>query len=382
MLRFLINKIHSLTQQQHKYQPLINIKINKSALLNNFHTLQSLAPQWQIAPVIKSNAYGHGLTLVVNILKKEKNIPFFCVDSFFEARLIQNTETKIPILILGYTPTPTIQKNKLKNIFFTVGSLEQLQSLIKLKIHRIIHLKFDTGMHRRGILHSLSSEIIRILKTNTTIQIDGIMSHFAESNNLDSEFTELQIKRWNELVEQFQKELPNIRYYHIANSHGFIYTKNIIANVGRAGIALYGIDSKNLFKKLQPILSMDSIVGEIQTIAPNESVGYNRTFTAQHEMKIATIPVGYFEGVDLRLSNQLFSFLIQNKKAPIVGRVSMNMSSCNVTDILNVNINSPINIISDHAENQNSIQNIANLCNTSPYEILIHIPQHLHRTIV
>ncbi|MFH1838390.1 MAG: alanine racemase [Candidatus Kuenenbacteria bacterium] len=266
-------------------------------------------------------------------------------------------------------------------MFFIVGSLEQLKILIKLKTRQIIHLKFDTGMHRQGILYHQLDEVIHILNKKTTIQINGIMSHLADADNPNSKLTELQIERWNKLAKQFQKNFSNIRYYHLANSAGFAYAKDIIANIGRTGIALYGINQENLLSKFQPVLRMNSIISEIRTIAPNESVGYNGTFVAQHKMKIATVPAGYFEGVDRRLSNKGF-FLIKNKLAPLCGRVSMNISSCDITDIVNAVIGSPINIISNYSEDQNSVKNIAKLCDTISYEILAHLPSHLRRIII
>ncbi|MFH1838391.1 MAG: alanine racemase [Candidatus Kuenenbacteria bacterium] len=108
--RFLTQQWRAWKQSQNIHKPIINIEISKSALLINFRALQSLAPQWQIAPVLKSNAYGHGLILIANILQNEKDLPFFCVDSYFEAESIRNTGIKTPILIIGYTPTMTIQK--------------------------------------------------------------------------------------------------------------------------------------------------------------------------------------------------------------------------------------------------------------------------------
>ena len=381
MLRFLINKIRALMQQWRKHQSIVTIKISKSALLNNLYTLQSLVPQWQIAPVLKSNAYGHGLVLIAGILEKEKNIPFFCIDSYFEAELIRNAGIKTPLLIIGYTLTTMIQKNKLKNIFFTIGSLEQLKTLITLKTRQTIHLKFDTGMHRQGISYAKLNEIIDILSQKITLQINGIMSHLADADNPNSKFTKLQIEQWNKLAKQFQKNFSNIRSYHLANSAGFACAKNMTANVGRTGIALYGINPKNLLAKFQPVLQMNSIISEIKTIEQNESVGYNGTFTAQHKMKIAIAPAGYFEGVDRRLSNQ-GCFLIKNKKALLCGLINMNISCCDVTDIIDATIDSPVNIISHHSEDQNSIENIAKLCNTISYEILAHIPAHLRRIII
>lgn len=382
MIQFLLKNLRVWKRLQRVNQPVIKIEISKSALLNNLRAIEMFVPNWQTAPVLKSNAYGHGLILIADILKNEKNLPFFCIDSYFKAELLRNAGIETPLLIIGYTPTTTIQKNKLKNIFFMVGSLEQLEIIIKLKTRQVIHLKFDTGMHRQGISYFQYNKVLDILNQKTSIRIDGIMSHFSDADNPNSELTKSQIEKWNNLASQFQKKFSSIRYYHVANSAGLVCAKNIIANVARLGIALYGINpSENFPIKLQPVLQMKSIISGIHTIETNESVGYNATFVAQHQMKIATVPAGYFEGIDRRLSNKGF-FIINNKTAPLIGRVSMNISSCDITDIDNIVVGSPVILISNRKEDQNSIENIAKLCDTIPYEILVHIPAHLRRNVV
>lgn len=361
----MLNYIRKLRRSLRVHKPVITIEVSRNAILSNLHAMQSLAPNWGIAPVLKSNAYGHGLVLVAEILRNE-NVPFFCVDSYPEAEQIRRAGIKTPILIMGHTPAETIEKNRLKNISFVVFSLEQLRNLK----HGNVHLKFDTGMHRQGILFSDLDKVLPLLKN---LKVEGVMSHFAESEKPDSKLTKLQIERWNKIAEYFQKNFP-VKYYHCANSGGFGFAGEINANVGRSGIALYGIGSG-----LQPALQMKSIVSEIREIDAGESVGYNGTFIAEKKSRIATVPLGFFEGLNRKLSGKSV-FLINGKVAPLIGRVSMNISSCDVTD-LEVDVGDTVIAISNKPEDLNSVSNIAKTCETSHYEILVNIPPHLRRVL-
>ncbi|MBI3573517.1 alanine racemase [Candidatus Kaiserbacteria bacterium] len=381
MVRFFLQSVRRWWNSAYNRQALITIEISETALLSNFRALQLLVPEWRIAPVLKSNAYGHGLVPVARVLARQKGVAFFCVDSHFEANILTSTGVTTPLLVMGYTPTEIVRKNKHPNLSFMVGSLEQLGQLIASGSCQSVHLKFDTGMHRQGVQYERLNEVVHILEERNYLRIDGIMSHFADAENPNREQTEKQIARWNELTAVLRKKFPHIRYYHLANSAGYAHAQKIFANVGRPGIALYGINPGNLRVALKPILRMTSRVSDIRIIPTGERLGYNGTFASRRDTKVATIPAGYFEGIDLRLSN-LGVFLIKNKEVPICGRVSMNISSCNVTDIEGVSPDTSVTLISNRETDKNSIQNIAGICGTISYEILTHLPSHLRRNVV
>jgi alanine racemase len=398
--------------------------------------------------VLKSNAYGHGLILVAQVLEKEtekektrpSHIPFFVIDSYFEARALRHQDIHTALLIIGYTSTQTMVANRLKNIRFMVGSLETLRALALAltlpsmapgtrrfgrKLPVIIHLKIDTGMRRQGILTEEIDEALAIIgkinsakknkKNKTKIILEGIATHFADADNADRTFTNTQIAEWNAAVKKVKAQFPSLAYWHASNTAGHGYTnmdKNtttndnantILANVSRLGIGLYGIGEgqgerleKNLHHQLKPALEMTTIVSGIKHIKKGETVGYSRTFTAPHDMTIATIPVGYFEGLDRRLSNKGFIKIIKKETchnffAPIIGRVSMNITTIDVTEIVRhipeLGEGYPVTIISaptqsERMTDKNSVAAMARLCDTIPYEILVHIPAHLKRILI
>ncbi len=353
---------------------LITIFISKNALLHNLHHYQKMAPEGQVAPVLKSNAYGHGLIKIAEILKDQK-IPFYVIDSYFEARAIRNTRIKTPLLIIGYTPVETIKKNYLKEIKFTITSLDQLKEL-KEKINKktAIHLKIDTGMHRQGILPEEIDEAITLLRQNQNIFLEGVCSHFGDADNqADSSFTFSQISEWNDIVKKMRNIFPETKYFHISNTHGHSYSKDIDANLTRLGIGLYLTPT--------PVLKMETVISGIKNIKKGESVGYGNTFIAKENMKIATIPVGYFEGIERRLSNKGF-VKIENQFAPIIGRVSMNITTIDVSKFQNIKRGDKVTVISNIPSDPNSIENMAKECDMIPYEIAVYVPMHLRRIVV
>ncbi len=364
------------------YQPLITILIHGDDLLHNLHTFQKTYPNVNIAPVLKGNAYGHGLVEVAKILKNE-NVSFLCVDSYYEALTLRVKGVKLPILIIGYTPIENLKRKPPKNISFSVISLGELKQIAKtISSPRSFHLKFDTGMHRHGILPEELPESLKILRQNKNIRIEGVFSHFADADAPNSELTKTQIERWNNIAETIRKELPEIKYLHTAATAGSARASETNANTIRLGLGLYGMDrlqDRNL--NLKPVLEMQTKISSIRKVTQGESIGYSATFRAPHKMKIATIPVGYYEGIDRRLSNKGF-VQAGNALCPIIGRVSMNVSSIEISNIPNIETGAPVTVISKNPEDKNSIKNIALLAETTPYVVLIHIPAHLRRMVV
>ncbi len=370
-----------LRQEQFHYTTLIRVVIYKSEILHNLNVFRKRFPKTEIAPVLKSNAYGHGLLHVASMLDQE-SLPFFCVDSFFEALILRNEGIQSPLLIIGYTPLENILANKLKNVAFAVIGLEELKRLgASLRSRVRIHLKLDTGMHRHGILPEEISEAIGIVKNHPHIILEGIYSHLADADKEGSRHVGLQIARWNELVAQFKKECPNLKYFHLGATAGSRYSPQVDANVLRIGIGLYGISLGPDHLDLHPALEMKTRITSLRTLHAGEYVGYNATFMTRIKTKIASIPMGYMEGIDRRLSGKGV-VTIRGVGCPIVGRVSMNITSIDVSAAPVVRLDDEVTVISKEKGVANSIEHMAELCDTIPYDLLVHIPQHLRREMV
>lgn len=390
-----MNILQKIFKPRVRYKSLIEVKISRAAILNNLEFFKKTYPKFQFAPVLKSNAYGHGLVEVAGILD-DQSLPFFMVDSFFEALTLRQVFIKTKILILGFVRPEEILKNQLKNISYGIIDLEILKNLAVNANNQInIHLKIDTGMHRQGILIEQIDEAINLIKANKNLILEGVCSHLADADGETDDYTRDQILKWNSVAARFKKEFSYIKYFHLSNTAGVNYYNQIDANVSRLGIGLYGfkVSSRPIpissgesrdpefREELQPALEMRSIVTSIKTIPAGEKVGYNITYIARRETKVATVPVGYNEGLDRRLSNKGF-IKIKGKDCPIVGRISMNMSSVDVTEIRDIKLEDEVIIISSKKTDKNSVANIAKESGQIPYEVLVNIPQHLKRIIV
>ncbi len=378
MIRKIIRK---LREKRFNYEPLVKIVLDGDRIVKNFRAFQSLRSGTQVAPVLKSNAYGHGLLLVGKKLDKEKP-PFFVVDSYHEALMLKNEGIKSDILVLGYTFPKNILNAKRNDIVFGINTWEQLQEIAgTLSNTKRFHLKIDTGMHRQGILIENLDRAIQLILKNPHIVLEGVCSHFADADVSGSEITRAQISLWNDVVGKIKNTFPNILYSHIEATAGTRYGNAVQGNVVRVGLGIYGIDNgekRNI--NISPVLRMESIVVGIKNLRKGECVGYNATFCADRDMTIATVPVGYFEGVDRRLSQKGF-FKIKNIYCPIIGRVNMNMTSVDISGVEGVKEGDSVEIVSDMAGDKNSIESMARVCETIPYDILVGIPERIRRTI-
>lgn len=363
-----------------KHEPLITVRISRSRLLHNLHAYQNTFPHTRVAPVLKSNAYGHGLVEVASTLDSE-DIAFFVLDSLHEAIALRHAGITSPLLIIGYTPISNMSRVRPKNTAFTITSLTQLEELSNTNTRVRIHLKLDTGMHRQGLLEEEWQQAQAILRAHPRIALEGICSHFADADNTDEEFSHTQCKAWERAVSIWKQYDSNIRFFHISATSGVRFTKEITGNVIRVGLGLYGLDAApDSPLGLQPVLHLETVLSSVKNLKPGEMVGYNTTFRAEKEMKIATIPMGYFEGIDRRLSNKGI-VTVRGVPCPIIGRVSMNITTVDVSKVPHATRGDAVIILSNNPEDPNSVEETARVATTIPWEILVHIPQHLRRTM-
>ena len=366
----------------HNYKPLNRIEISRSALKHNYVYLNSLDKKIKIAPVLKSNAYGHGITLIAKELDSY-NSPLFCVDSLYEAYELLKIRIKTPILIMGYFNPKSLQTKRLP-FSFAVFTKEQVISINKYQPQAKIHIFVDTGMHREGIPINELEDYLFFIKSKTNLKIEGLMSHLAMSENPKILNTKRQIKTFKNALAIMNKNNIFPKWVHFANSSGILNSnayEDMLSNLSRTGLALYGIDPVGKNKKLMPILRLITRIIEIKEIQKGDYVGYNFSFKAKKDMKIAILPIGYNDGVDLRLSN-LGCVKIGRKYCSIIGRVSMNITTIDVSNIENIHLGQEVVVYSRKKEDKNSIENVAKQIGTMPYEILVHLASSTKRVLV
>lgn len=374
--------LFKLSQPHPHFEPLIKVVVSSQAIRHNLHAYQKKYRQLNFAPVLKANAYGHGLVQIGKIVDAE-DIPFIMVDSYYEAFVLRREGIKKKLLLLGYNTPEQVLSKPLRDVSFGITSLDQLKKFVAvLKRRHNFHLKVDTGMNRQGLLVSEISEAVKLMQSNPFFVLEGLATHFAEADGEKTEFTDAQIVVWNDIVDTFSKQFNSMKFIHAGASAGAGHSQKFKANVNRLGIALYGFNiSPHEDLQLRPALEMFTVISGVKKAEPGQKVGYGTTFEVKQLSQLATIPVGYCEGVDRRLSN-LGSILVNGIPCPIVGRVSMNITTLDVTAVPKARLDTEVKVISSNPKDQNSIQEMAKLCHTIPYDLLVHIPGYLRRVVV
>ncbi len=376
-MRNLFRKIRSW---RFDYRPLVHVVVYKKNLLHNYNLFKKNIGQNCLWPVLKSNAYGHGLVEVAKIFD-DQQCGYLIVDSYYEAMILRNEGIKTPILIIGFTFNENIIKNRLKDITFVVGDLEQIDYLSKwVKTQMKVHIKVDTGMNRQGLELGDFDRARELLLKNKLVILEGVCSHLADGDNVDTEMTLNQIGVWNNLVDKNLSE-ESIKYWHLGASSSLFFVKKINGNAVRLGLGLYGFNADSKKKlSLKPALEMKSVISSIRKVNKGERVGYNFTFMAEEDMWVATVPVGYFEGVDRRLSN-IGWVKVDGVFCRIVGRVSMNIISIDVSKIEDRQVGQEVQVIGKSFDEKNSVESMARLAETIPYEILVHVERKIKRIV-
>lgn len=375
----MIGKIISFFKKT--YHSLNQAEISKTALIDNYNYLFSLEKKLSIAPVVKSNAYGHGMLETAKILDMV-HAPFLCVDSLYEAYELFKIGIKTPILILGYTNPQNFKVKKLP-FKFAIYDLESAENLNKYQKGNNIHIFVDTALNREGVPVDELKTFLQTIKQYDNLNIEGLMSHFASTESDKDPLFKKQLDNFKKAIEICKAEGIYPKWIHIGASGGLIHPgtrKEIakISNLCRAGLVSYGIGPD---PKLKPVLKLTSKISLIKKLKKGDKVGYDGTYQAKKDITIATLPIGYQDGVDRRLSNIGF-VSIDNIFCPILGRVSMNITTIDISKIKNPFVGQEVVIYSDIAGDKNSIESAAKYCKTIAYELLIHINPTIKRIVV
>lgn len=372
-----------------KYDTLNVVKIKADNLLANFSYLSSLHKDADIFPVLKSNAYGHGLKEVCQILDKSE-AKMLVVDSYPEAQIAYRY-FKGKVLIIGEMPLKAYSYTKLNRSEFAVYSNETLEYLSRYGKKAKIHLFFNSGMNREGI-----KNIDFFLKENKElldkVDVVGFCSHLASADET-SDLNKKQVDNFFNALLKLKLAGFTPRYVHLGNSAGIFTLKDERLNAFRPGLAFYGyspfdetmpVEITEKTTALKPALEIFSKLVAIQKIHGGESVSYNETYTTDKENSIGVIPFGYFEGLDRRLSGQaIFKVLSDDKSfyAKVAGRVCMNLS-CLDLDGNKANEGDLVKIVSMEKTDINSMTKLVKICGGSIYENLVRINTNIRREII
>ncbi len=356
-------------------------QIDLSALAENFRILKKLCNR-QIYPVVKANAYGHGMPELVKPLERY-GADGFAVSNLAEALDLRAAGTSLPILILGYTPAEYADILQKERICQCVYSLEYAQALSKTATAPVqVHLKLDTGMGRLGFdcrsdaLPGLEEAAAVLSLPN--LLVDGVFTHFAVADEPGEQaFTQDQCRRFHAAVAALEATGHTFAMKHCNNSAGILTLPHAHLDMVRAGIALYGIAPSGdvpLPAGFRPVMSLHSVVSMVKTVAPGETVSYGRTYRADSPRRIATVSAGYADGIPRLLSGK-GHVLVHGQRAPIVGTVCMDQFCIDVTDIPGVTMGDYVTVFGQGLP----VEEVALAAQTIPYEILCGISKRVPR---
>lgn len=359
------------------------IDINLDNLAHNFQKITEFSNTAKIIPIIKANAYGHGMIEIAKNLNSPR-IAMLGVAFTEEAILLRNSGETRDILIIVPPEIEEVEELLNNNIAFTLGRIELLPKIneIAKKLNRKarVHIFINSGMNRDGITAEEMAHNTEIINQYDSINFEGICSHFASSESSDKSFMLNQLDCFDNVLHLSDDFYNHFKYKHIANSAAIINCPESIFDAVRPGIALYGLMSEERFAKemdLKPILSLKSKVKKIQKLKQGDTAGYSFHFIAKKDTKIAVIPIGYGDGYSCEFSNNS-DCLIQGKRFPLVGSICMDQVLADIGDA-NINIGDEVVLIGKQGDEEITVYELANRINTIPYQITTSLLSRIPR---
>jgi len=366
-----------------RLRPMNIITINKKYILHNYDYLASLQEPAVMFPVLKSNAYGHGLEQVVKVLNKT-DAEYLVVDSYPEYVLVKKYSNK-PILLLWETLDENYKYFDLKRTTFCVYNLSTLQYLADRGKELNIHIFVNTGMNREGLDDGQLSDFLDLLEKNPQVHVTGVMSHLHSADEIYYDQIDTQIQQFKKLYMTIINRGHTPLRRHIGNTAWIMKITDDFFNAYRPWIGLFGYNPLNpedkvyvLGKKLKPVMTISSRIVWLHTISSGEWVSYNHTWKSWEGSRVAVIPFGYAEWLPRSTSNRIM-FKSGRKYFRQVGNVCMNLCMCQVDD--SVRLWEEIEIVSADANAKNTMYVLAQESGTIVYETLVRLDKGIRREI-
>lgn len=357
------------------------IEIDRRAIKKNYDTFRSLIPKTgKLMAVVKSNAYGHGLTDFSKEMEKN-GVDFFGVDSVVEALALRRDGIKRPILVLGFTLPEKLLDVVNHDITISVSNFEILDAIVKADLPRplSVHIKVDTGMHRQGFLLCDIAGVLKRLKSiGKKINVTGLFTHFSTAKNPSfPQYTKQQLGEFETWRFSFKKAGYEF-ISHAAATGGTLLFPESHFDMVRIGIGLYGLwpakeIEMHLSRKIKlfPVLSWKTIISEVKELPAGSKIGYDGVETLSEMSTIAVCPIGYWHGYPRALSS-VGKLLVRGKFCKVIGRVSMDMITIDVTKT-KAKVGDHVTIIGKDGEESITAYDLAFASDTSHYEIVTRI---------
>lgn len=372
------------------------VEIDATALRHNLQGFRrTLCPEVALGAVVKSNAYGHGMLETARIASAG-GADWFCVNNLDEALELRRAGHEEKILVMGYVPQdglPDVVRHGLRPVVYNLETVERLDALGREAGKRVpLHLKIETGTYRQGILERDVPAFAARIRDAAGVTLEGISTHFANIEDTTNHvFAERQFEVFERVTRAFGAAgcAPSMR--HSACSAAALLFDRTHLDLARLGIAMYGIwPSKETYLSciergkttidLRPVLTWKTRVAQVKEIEEGVLVGYGCTWKASRPSRLAVLPVGYAEGYDRGLSG-VAHVLVRGRRAPIRGRICMNICLADVTDIPGVGLEDEVVLLGAQENETVSAEQLALWAGTISYEIVARIHPGLPRIV-
>ncbi len=362
--------------------------IDLGALQSNYRTIVDFLRESEpdvtpgVIAVVKANAYGHGAARVARALENEGATMLACAD-IEEGLTLRAAGVKTEILVFGALAVIDLEgifDGRLTPTISTPGGSRAVQAAAaRYKQKLRYHLKVDTGMNRLGFRYDNLRRTLPELLASDNLELDAVYTHFATADVPDSPVFEQQCQRWRRALADIEALGARPRYRHAANSAAILRDSRVWFDRVRPGLLLYGIVPPPLASTLalQPVMTLVSRVVAVKGMRPGEATGYGARFTAERPTRIAIVPAGYADGLDLRLAGRGF-VLIRGRRAPIVGSVCMDMLMADVTGF-DVSPGDEVVIIGAQGDDHLDVREMAASIGTIPWEVVCRVGTRIER---
>jgi len=381
---------------------LVWAEIDLNAVGHNVRQLRRVThKEARLMVAVKANAYGHGMVPVAR-RALDSGADALGVARLAEAMSLREAGIAVPILIFGYTPAAQIEAVVSNDLLQTVYDLETAraysQAAKRCRGRLRAHLKVDTGMGRLGILPQNRRYIsdgmppstgavdeVRSMAALPNLTLEGVFTHFASADSADKSYSELQFRNFRDFIGQLEQAGLTFPMQHAANSGAIIDLPHTHLDMVRAGISLYGlypseeVDHSRI--DLKPVLTLKARVIHLKHVPAGTAISYGMTYTTAKPTRIATVPIGYADGYSRRLSNR-GCMLVRGRRAPIVGRVCMDLTMLDVGDIEAVKLDDEVVVIGPQGPERISADEIAALLGTINYEVTASLTGRVPRVLV
>lgn len=357
------------------------VEIDLARIRDNYHVIRGLVPsKTRIICVVKDDAYGHGSVPAARVLQQE-GADWFALATLEEALELRQAGIKGRMLVLGSVPVSGIQEAIARNITLTISNEDVAHELVEAVSGHVltVHLKVDTGMGRGGILADGALDMLHRLAGAKGLNVEGIYSHFSCADS-DESYSSMQLRRFEKLLHQLAVEGIRPLIAHFSNSAGILTMKAAMLDAVRPGLLLYGLSPLEgvPIDGLRPAMSMKARIVALKQVPAGYGIGYGRSYLTYKTTVVGILPVGYADGYPRMLSNKA-SVLIHGRRAPVIGRVSMDQTTIDLSDVPEARVGDEAVLMGEAGNQRITAGDLGSLAQSISYEILSTVGNLMRR---